>query len=156
LKDVDSLRRGLEHVTDGEASSDLLLQQAVFRMMTRDLKGARTSLEQALKAKPDDTRVLSALNQWYGSQNDTKRGVEALQDYASKHTDSSSVQEFVGTQLKKQGLASQARKAFEAARKADPNSVEPQLSLAELDLDSGDLKSARERLLPLSSAHKDN
>jgi tetratricopeptide (TPR) repeat protein len=87
-KEVD---RGLAAIR----APELLLQDAYLRMEKNDYDGARASLSEALKQRPEDMRMLRMVVRTYTAQKKNDAAVKAVQDYANEHPKSARVQELL-------------------------------------------------------------
>jgi Flp pilus assembly protein TadD len=113
-------------------------------------------VEKALELKPTDVRALSVLNQSYIAQKQTAMGLKAVEGYASQQPRSAATQEFLGMVLEAKGDRLQARKAFMAAKTADPHFMHADFALAQLDMADGKPDDARSRLSALLPEHPNN
>src|SRR4029077_20700689 len=137
---------GIDLGLSRERSAELLLQDGMWKLGAGQPAAARTSLEAALNLNPADIRGLTALRQSYVTQKDTLTALQKIKEYAARQPKSAPVQEFLGTLLMMQGNRSEARKAFEAAKAADPVSQQHELSLVQVDVVEGKLDDGRKRL----------
>jgi tetratricopeptide (TPR) repeat protein len=146
LNDGAAMRKGVDEGLTQHRSTDLLLQNGLWHMRWGDSRTAKASLEQALKSDPTDVRALEALYQSYVSAKQAHTGVQILKTHAAAQKQSAPVQEFLGAALMRDGDLAGARAAFEGARAADPNSIQAQYSLVQLDVLEKRLENARARL----------
>ncbi|HEY7615300.1 MAG TPA: tetratricopeptide repeat protein [Terriglobales bacterium] len=145
--------KGIQRALGMGKSADLLLQQGVFRMTQQDHSGARQSFEEALKLNPEDLNALSALVQTYAAQKQIPAAVQKVREYASQRPKSAPLQQFLGQLLAQSGDRPEARKAFHAAKAANPGFTISDVALAQLDILDGKLDEARARLSTLISSN---
>jgi Tfp pilus assembly protein PilF len=143
------MRKGIDRGLSQERSEELLIQDGLWKLRSGQAASARVSLEGALELNPADVRGLSALRQSYIVQKDTSTALQKVKEYAARQPKSAPVQDFLGTLLLVQGDRTGARKAFEAAKAADPRSLEPNLALVQVDVVEGKLDEGRKRLYTL-------
>jgi tetratricopeptide (TPR) repeat protein len=156
LGDRTELRKGIDEILTKTRIPEVLIQDAVLKVDQKDLGGARASLEEALKANPEDVRALNLLVRSYAAQKQEAVGVQKAREYAARAPKSAPMQQFLGELLRANGSPTEARKAFEAARAANPGFVAADLSLAELEMAEGRVDVARNRLSGLLSANAKN
>jgi len=94
--------------------------------------------------------------QSYEAQKQTAAGLERLKEYAAQETNVATVQQFLGQRLRNTGDHEGARKAFEAAKAADPETLSADLALADLDTSDGKMDDARRRLSSVVASHPDS
>jgi tetratricopeptide (TPR) repeat protein len=151
LGDLQEMRKGIDLALSRERSTELLLQDGLWKLRQGTATGARAALEEALKFNPSDIRALEGLRQTYG-----KQGTEALKrvkELAAQHPKSAPVQQFLGVLQLASGERNQARAAFAAAKQADPKLVSADLSLVQLDMVDGKLDDARTKLQSVVNAN---
>jgi tetratricopeptide (TPR) repeat protein len=156
LGDLAEMRKGIDAGLSIQRSSDLLLQDGVWKLRAGKFGAARESLEEALNINPGDVRALTALNQAYAAQKQGAAALEKVKEYASRNPKAAPVQEFLGVLLTAGGDRSGARRAFEAAKAADPTFVRAELSLTQLDIADGKLDDAQRRLKTILAASTGN
>ena len=156
LGDVAEMRKGIDLGLSRGQSSDLLLQDGVWKLRAGKFPAARGSLEQALKIDPGDVRALGALTQSYRAEKQDATALQKVKEYASREPRSAPVQEFLGVLLTANGNRREARAAFEAARAGDPKFVMADLSLTQLDVADGKLDDAKRRLEEILSTDRSN
>ena len=156
MRDMVQMRKGIDTGLALQRSTDLLLQDGIWKLRSGNVSGARASLEEALKVNPSDLRALSALQQSYEMQKQTAQAVEKVKEYAARDPHSAPLQDFLGVLLLTRGDRAGARAAFEAAKTADPHSLDAELSLVQADLMDGKLEDAHRRLQAILSANGNN
>jgi tetratricopeptide (TPR) repeat protein len=134
-KEVD---RGLAIVK----APELYLQDGYLKMEKSDFEGARASLGEALRRRPEDMRLLRMMVRTYVSQKKPDAAVKMVQDYATQHPKSARVQELLAEVSLASGQRQQARAALMAAKAADPDFTPAELGLAQMDMAEGREKEA--------------
>jgi Tfp pilus assembly protein PilF len=125
----------------------------LYKLQMGDAGAARKVLEEALQINPSDVLALRALNQSYETLKEAPMAVAKVSEYAARQPKSAGVQEFLGELLAGSGDLAGARAAFQAAKAADPQSVQADLSLVQVDLVEGKLDDAEHRLRAVLSAN---
>ncbi len=156
LGNMPEMRKGIDQGLASGKSSDLLLQDGLWKLRTGNPSGARAALEQALNMNSGDLRALAALKQTYDAQKQSSAALQKVKEYASRQPKSAPVQEYLGVLLMATGDKKDARAAFEAAKAADPRFVTADLSLIQLDAAEGKLDDAAGALKALISADGGN
>jgi tetratricopeptide (TPR) repeat protein len=156
VSDLPEMRKGIDAGLSRVRSTDLLLQDGLWKLRAENFTGARAALEEALKINPEDLRALSALKQSYEAQKQAPLALQKVKEYASRQPKSAPVQEFLGMMLLAHGDRAQARAALTAAKTASPQFTRADLSLVQLDTSEGKLDDARSRLNALLAADTGN
>jgi len=156
MGDMLEMRKGIDRGLSQERSTDLLIQDGLWKLRAGDAVGARSALEEALKIDPSDLRALQVLTESYKAQKNGPTPLQKVKEYATRQPRSAPVQDFLGVMLMGQGERSQARVAFNAAKQADPNFIKADLSLVQLDVVDGKLMDARKRLETVLSHNDGN
>ena len=138
-----TINRGLELYKD---APDLVLQDGVLRFETKDIAGARKSLEQVLAVRPEDGVALDALAKTYVFQKQPDLALRTVEQYAARRPNSVSLQNLLGNWLALSKRHDDARRAYAAALAMDPSLAGTRMSLALLDAQEGKLDSARQTL----------
>lgn len=146
LKNWSDMRKGIDQGLAQQRTTDLLVQDGVWKLNAGDPNGARKAIEEALKINPSDLRALMYLNQTYIAQKSGSAGLEKVKEYAANHPKSAPVQDFLGIMLLAQRDVTHARIALEAAKAADPLFVKSDLTLVQVDAVEGKFDDARKRL----------
>jgi tetratricopeptide (TPR) repeat protein len=131
--DLQEMRKGIDSGLSKERSTELLLQDGMWKLRTGNPTGARAAIEEALRINPVDLRALMALKQTYLAQKQAPLALQKVKEYASRNSKSAPVQEFLGTMLLANGDRAGARAAFTAAKSAEPRSTTVDLALVQLD-----------------------
>jgi tetratricopeptide (TPR) repeat protein len=150
LGDQAALRKGIEAGLARGRSPDLLLQSGLLKMRAKDYPGAHAALEEGLQRSPEDPRLLWAIAQTHVLEGRATLASKRLQDHGNKWPHSPRVQLLVGEWLSRTGDLAGARRAFLAAKGADPHSVEADFQLARLDANEGKMDEARRRFVALA------
>ncbi len=149
-------RKGIDRVLTAGRFPEAILQDGVMKLDQKDYASARKSIQDALGRAPQDIRALFLLVQSYAAQKQTPAVLQIVREYALKQPASPAVQQFLGEILAASGDRAGARKAFEAAKAANPAFVETDFALAQLDAAEGKLDPARKRLSDVVAADPGN
>jgi tetratricopeptide (TPR) repeat protein len=156
LGNLPEMRKGIDQGLSRERSTDLLLQDGLWKLRMGNFAGARSALEAALKINPEDIRALGALKFSYEAQKQAPMALQKVKEYAARQPKSAPVQEFTGLMLMAHGDRAEARAAFTAAKTANPQFAGADLSLAKLDTAEGKLDDAKTRLNGLLASNGGN
>jgi tetratricopeptide (TPR) repeat protein len=156
LGDLTQVRKGIEQGLLSSRAPDLLIQDGLLKVSSGDFKGARESLEEALRIKPDDLRALNILTRSYVQQKQGKLALQKAQEHVAKQPKSAPMQEFLGFVLLASGDRDRARAAFLAAKAADPKYSKADLSLVQLDALEEKWDDARVKLKSVLSTDPQN
>ena len=156
LGDLAEMRKGIDQGLARERSADLLIQDGLWKLRSGDPAAARKAIEEALKIDPSDLRALQALSQTYVAQKNAPMALQRVKEYAASQPKSAPVQDFLGMMLMSQGSPAEARKAFAAAKAANPKYVQADLALTQLDVAQGNLNDAKKRLEAILSVNAGN
>jgi Tfp pilus assembly protein PilF len=146
MHDDDDARKGVDEGLAKARIPDLLTQDAILKSNTKDLTGARASLNEALAGNPGDVRALSLLALTYASGKDAAPALRILREHASKYPNLAGVQFLLAQWLQTAGATKEARASFEATLAADPKHIPAKIALAQRDAAEGRLDAARQRL----------
>ena len=152
LGNMSEMRKGIDGGLQQQKTPDLLIQDGLWKLRAGDASGARTALEQALKLDPADLRALLVLRDTYVAQKNGPMALAKVKEYAALQPKSAPVQHFLGELLAAEGKRAEARAAFVAAKTADPNFVNVDLSLVQLDVADRKFEEARKRLQSVVAA----
>ena len=153
LGDSARVRQALDRVLRIGRVPDLVLQDAIVRMMVRDYAGARAAAEEVLSANPEDARAARIVTDSYAAQGDGRKALERLTQIVAARPGSAPLQHMLGQWYLSSGNLAAARNAFEAARVADPKSSQEEFALAEVDRREGRSESASQRLANIVAAN---
>jgi len=135
---------------------DLLSQEALLKIQKRDFAGAVSNGQEALKQNPEHILALSTLALTYTLQSQTSTAFEKLRDYSARWPKLARVQHFFGEWALANGYREEARRAFVAAKAAEPTFLEADLDLAELDFSEARPEAARGSLTTLLASNPGN
>lgn len=141
-KNYDQLAKNLKAQLAQVRAPDLLVQDAWLKMWQGDYAEASASLEEALHKAPSDVRVLVALASLSKAQDKIAEFTQRIRQYAES-IKSPEVEFFAGDWMRHSGDRDGARKFLLAAKGANPGFHEADLALAALDMEEGNLDSAR-------------
>jgi tetratricopeptide (TPR) repeat protein len=150
--DWEEARKSVDRALAISRSPGFLYQDALVRSRGRDLDGARKSLEAAFQVAPADPATLNLLGDIMRRQREFPEYVAMVKEAAAKNGGSAVLQYATGRLLEEQGDLAGARAAFDAAR-ADGDIVDAENEIALLELRSGSVDKARERLMGLVKDH---
>jgi Tfp pilus assembly protein PilF len=134
-------------IAEGEAvssSPEWLLQSALLKLTEGAYAEARMDAEEFLKRQPEDSRGARLIAQIYLSQKQPQAAIDRVREIASQHPQAAGLQQLYGDLLAGTGNRAAARGAYQAAKTANPASIQADLKLAELDLTDGNLASAQQ------------
>jgi tetratricopeptide (TPR) repeat protein len=149
-------RKGIDQALASGKVPEASLQDAALKLAQKDYAGARAAAETALQQNPEEVRALNVIVQSYAAQKQMPTAVQKAREYAAQRLASARMQQFLGQLLSHYGDRAGARKAFEAAKAANPALISPNLALAELDVSEGKRADARNRLVAVVAAHPEN
>jgi Tfp pilus assembly protein PilF len=152
LGDQNEARKGANAALAVSKHPDVLLQDAILRLAAGDVSGARAPLEQILKTNPNDIRALSTLVESYVMQKQVAAATERIRRHVAQNPGSAPLQMFWANWLLENGQKTEARQALSTAKSTAPDNNVPDLILARLDFDQGNLDRARQRLQTLLAA----
>jgi tetratricopeptide (TPR) repeat protein len=148
----DEARKGVDAGLRTVRSPGFLYQDALLRVKAHDLAGAQKSLEASFQLAPADALTLKLLGDVMRMQKEGPQYIALLRDAAAKNPKSAATQNALGNQLQATGDEKGARSAFDAARVAG-DAANADIEIALLDMRSGALDQARQRLLELVKTH---
>jgi tetratricopeptide (TPR) repeat protein len=148
----EEARRGVSAGLAQSRSPRFLCQDAMLRLRSQDLAGARQSLESAFQLAPADPGTLNLLGEVMKRQNEGARYIAMVRDAAAKNPKASLLQNMLGRQLETLGDLNGARTAFEAQRAAG-DAAGADEAIAYLDMRAGALEQASQRLRGLVKTH---
>jgi tetratricopeptide (TPR) repeat protein len=136
--------------------SELVLQEAVLRMQLHDYEGARVDAEEVLKSHPDNAYAARIVVGAYVGLNEQHKAIQRLTEIVGYRPKSAALQHLLGEWQFRKGDLAEARKAFEAAKMAEPGFLQADLALAEVDLRENQPDAARQRLKAIVAANPQN
>ena len=105
---------------------------------------------------PGDVRALEALHLTYAVRKESAAALPKIREYAAQQPKSAEAQEFLGLLLFASKDIPAARKAFTAAKAADPGFDRADLSLIQLDVMEKNWNAAQDKLRALIAADEHN
>ncbi len=141
--DYQEARKSIDAALARARNSGFLYTDALLRSKTKDLPGARKSLEAAFALTPSHPAVLSLLGEVMSKLGEMPRFQSMVREAAAKNPASPELHTLLGRLLAAQGNQSEARAAFTAAGNV-PDAI---AGLARLDMDAGAFEAARQHLL---------
>jgi tetratricopeptide (TPR) repeat protein len=156
LQKYKEVRASLDSALHALRHPELVLQDAFLRLKTQDYAGARSAADEVLRRNPEDVRAAGLLAESYAAQKQMVSAVGRLSELAAGHPKSAPLQELLGRWQIKAGHLPEARKAFEAAKAADPAFSTADLDLAQLDRQENHVDRAVERLTVMVTADTKN
>jgi tetratricopeptide (TPR) repeat protein len=152
LGDWEGARKGVDAGLARVRSPGFLYQDGRLRAMSHDLPGARKSLEASFQAQPSNSQTLSLLAEVARGQGDSQNFVAMLREAAAKNPGLVHLQTALGSQLAALGDHNGARAAYQAARAAG-DVPGADVAIAQLEMQSGSLDAAKQRLTSLIKSH---
>ena len=117
LGDMSAMRKGIDDGLARERSSDLLIQDAVWKLRNRNAAAARTAIDEALKADLTNPRTAIALRAVYGSQKQLGEAVKKMREAVALQPKSAIAQNALGDVLLSANDRAGARGAFSGSRR---------------------------------------
>jgi tetratricopeptide (TPR) repeat protein len=148
----EEARKGVDAGLALRRSPGFLHQDGMLRAALGDLPGARQSLKASFDAQPSNLRNLALLGGVMRKQGDAQTFVTMLQDALGKDPASGDLQNALATELEQQGDLTAARTALEALR-AGGEVAEADVRIARIDMQTGALETAKQRLTSLVANH---
>jgi tetratricopeptide (TPR) repeat protein len=149
---INEARSSIDPVLAAGRPPEAVMVDATIRFVSKDYSGARASVEEVLKTRPDDLRALELLFRTYSAQKQVPAGAQALRSLAAKSPRSAPVQNLLGNALLAAGARNEARNAFAAAIAANPSYQPALIAMAQLDIADGKIDRARPVLQRLAGA----
>ena len=149
----DEARKGVNTgLANGAALPGFHYQDAVLRARNSDFTGARNSIEAGLRLAPADPLGWTLLGDAMQKQGVSTLFLAKLKAAAAKNPSSAALQQMLGDQLVRTGDNTAARTALDASRTAGGQAqADPDIAL--LEMKSGALDAAKQRLLKLVNTH---
>ena len=147
---------GIDQAIQQGRPPEAVFQGAVLRAVRGEFPAARAYLDELLKAGVPDLRVPQLMIDTYVQQKDLAGGEAWLKAFVGEHSNSAELQQMLGQWYLNRGNSDAAQKAFDNAKKIDPQFLTADLSLAELDIRERRNDAARQRLGAVISADPQN
>jgi tetratricopeptide (TPR) repeat protein len=154
MRDYPELSKGLVDAFAAGRNPEALLQSGMLQLELEKPAAALPLLEEALRANPEDLRIVRALFRCYLAAKQIPAGTGAFRQYAAERPKSPWAQEAVGEWYAATGNTAEARKAFDAAIALNPKFRPAYLMLVHLDMNEAKPAPARERLLRLLAIYE--
>jgi tetratricopeptide (TPR) repeat protein len=147
---------GIDQALQKGRPAEAVFQNAALQFLQRDYAGARAHLEELVKRDVTDVQVAQLLMETYAAQQDLAKGVDRLKLLVAAHPNSAPLQHLLGQWYNRTGNSTDARKAFESAKAADPKFAAADLSLAQMEMNDGRNDAALHRLGAMITADPKN
>jgi tetratricopeptide (TPR) repeat protein len=131
--DLVEMRKGIDAGLAQRRLPAFLLQDGLWKFRSGNPAGAQAAVREALQIDPTNLFALQILNSTYTAQKTPTVALAQVKEYAARVPKSAAVQTFLGQMLLASGDRVQARAVFTAAKALAPTSLEPELSLIQLD-----------------------
>jgi tetratricopeptide (TPR) repeat protein len=135
---------------------DLVLQDGVLRLVEKDYDGARAAANEVLSTNSEEVRAARLIVDSYAAQGQLPRAGKRLLEIVAARPNSAGLQYLLGQWLMGTGNLAEARKAFEAAKTANPRFLQAEFSLAEIDIQENRTDLARQRLGSITAVDAKN
>ncbi len=145
IGDKKAFRDGVARAMQLARTPDVLMQDAVVKLMDRNYADARASIEEVLQRNPDNLRALQAKVFSFTAQKQNAEAERFLTTYAAQ-SKSAAVQEYLGEWLWSAGKHEQGRASLVRSMSIDPHFVPAYVALAEVNIAEGSLDPARSTL----------
>jgi tetratricopeptide (TPR) repeat protein len=156
LGNATEARKTVDRALAVSKDPQLLLQDAVLKIATRDFKGARAVLDQTLQTNPEDLRALSLLGESYAAERQRPAATQRIRQIAQERPQSLRLQIFWAQWLLEENQKAEARKVLAAVVAADPKNTDALFLSAGLDFTDRQLDNARETLKALLKLDNSN
>ena len=118
--------------------------------------GARIDADEVLRQNPEEIRAARILADSYTAQKQPRKALERLTELVQGHPKSAPLQYLLAQYDLASGKRTEARQAFEATKAVDPNFIQADLSLANIDYGEKHLDEARRHLATVLNADPKN
>ena len=135
---------------------ELVLQDGVLRLIEKDYDGARAAANEVLSKNPEEVRAARLIVDSYAAQKQLPKAGERLVQLVAARPNSAGLQYLLGQWQMSTGKVAEARKAFEAAKAANPKFLQADFALADLDLRENQTDQAKQRLTAITQADPKN
>jgi tetratricopeptide (TPR) repeat protein len=135
---------------------ELVLQDGVLRLIEKNYEGARAAANEVLSKNPEEARAARVLVDSYAAQKQMQQAEDRLLQLVTARPSSTGLQYLLGQWQMSMGKAAEARRAFEAAKAADPKSLQADFALAELDIREKRPDPAKQRLAAITQVDPKN
>ena len=135
---------------------ELVLQDGVLKLIEKNYDGARAAANEVLLKNPEEVRAARLLVDVYAAQKQLSLAGERLVQLVAARPNSAGLQYLLGQWQMSTGKTADARKAFEAAKTANPKLLQADFALAELDMRENRPDPAKQRLTAITTADPKN
>jgi len=135
---------------------ELVLQDGVLKLLEKNYDGARAAANEVLLKNPEEVRAAKLLVDVYAAQKQLPLAGQRLVQLVAARPNSAGLQYLLGQWQVSSGKTADARKAFEAAKMADPKSLQADFALAELDIRENRPEPAKQRLTAIATSDPKN
>jgi Tfp pilus assembly protein PilF len=156
LNNTKEARANLDQALRLGRFPELVLQDGVLKLMEKNYEGARVAAEEVLAKNPDEVRAAHLMIDSYAAQKQMPKAGERLVQLVAARPNSAGLQYLLGQWQMSTGKAAEARKAFEAAKAANPKLLQADFALAELDIHEKRTEPAKQRLTAITQADPKN
>jgi tetratricopeptide (TPR) repeat protein len=147
----EEARKGVDAGLARKRSPGFLHQDGLLRVVNGDLEGARQSLEASFHAQPSNQRNLALLASVMRKQGDSQKFAAMLREALGKNPQSGDLQKALAAELEQEGDLKGARALLEGMRAGGEAEID--VRIAKIDMQTGALESARQRLTSLIAKH---
>src|ERR1035438_4937486 len=144
------VRASLDEVFGRGRFPELVLQDGILRLIEKDYDGARAAANEVLAKNPEEVRAARLMADSYGAQKQLPKAGERLVQLVAARPNSAGLQYLLGQWQMSTGKVAEARKAFEAAKAANPKFLQADFALADLDLRENQTDQAKQRLTAIT------
>ena len=139
-------RSNVSKILKSARMPDAVLQDGIIKLGEKDYAGARGDAEEVLQKYPENVKAVHLLADTYLAQKQISKAVDRVRQLASQRPNSAPLQILLAQLLASNNNRVEARAAFEAAKKAAPQSSDADVALAGLDVAENHSADARQRL----------
>ncbi len=156
LQNTKEARKNLDEALRLGRFPELVLQDGVLRLIEKDYDGARAAATEVLSKNPEEARAARVIVDSYVAQKQPAKAGERLLQIVAARPNSAGLQYLLGQWQKGAGKVAEARQAFEAAKAANPKSLQADFALVDLDLRENRTGLAKQRLTEITKVEPKN
>jgi tetratricopeptide (TPR) repeat protein len=154
--DVPEARAGVNRLLTAGRLPEVVLQDGQVKLAEKQYSAALAAAEELLVKQPENVQAAALIADTYAAEKQPAKAVERIRRLANDRRKSVQLQMLLGRVSLFAGDRAEARKAFEAAKVAAPQSSAADLALAELDFSDGRFGDAKQKLAIASAAEPRN